>query len=91
MLGRIAGTEEMARGFESKDVEFQQAEAERERSFGRSLTSEEREAQGQRRTVELALARAKADLATARTAAHKTMLSSAIAALERQLAVGSST
>lgn len=75
----------MARGFESKDVEFQQAEAERAKTAGRSLTSEEREAQNRRRTVELSLARAKADLAAARTPAHKGMLTDAIAALERQL------
>jgi len=81
----------MARGFESKDVEFQQAEAKRRQTFGRELTSEEREAQDRLRTAELALARARADFATARTAAHKKMLSGAIAALEQQLAAGSST
>jgi hypothetical protein len=79
----------MARGFESKDVEFQQAEAERRSTFGRALTSEEREAQEKRRTVELALTRARADLAAARRPAHKLMLSGAIAALEQQLASGS--
>jgi hypothetical protein len=75
----------MARGFESKDVEFQQAEKEREKQLGRALTSEEREAQSRRRTIELALARARADLAAARTPAHKRMLADAIAALEQQL------
>jgi hypothetical protein len=76
----------MARGFESKDVEFQQAEAEREKTFGRALTPEERDAQTKRRTIELALTRARADLGAARTPAHKRMLAEAIAALERQLA-----
>jgi len=76
----------MARGFESKDVEFQQAEAERKNTFRRPLTSEEREAQSKRRTAELSLARARADLAAARTPAHKRMLSGAIEALEQQLA-----
>ena len=76
----------MARGFESKDVEFQQAEAERQNTFRRPLTPEEREAQNKRRTVELSLARARADLAAARTPAHKRMLSGAIVALEQQLA-----
>lgn len=75
----------MARGFESKDVEFQQAEKEREKQLGRALTPDEREAQGKRRTIELALARAKADLAAARTPAHRRMLVDAIAALEQQL------
>ena len=76
----------MARGFESKDVEFQQAEKEREKRLGRELTSEERDARAKRGTIELALARAKGDLAAARTPAHKRMLAGAIAALERQLA-----
>jgi hypothetical protein len=75
----------MARGFESKDVEFQQAEKEREKQLGRALTREERDAQTKRRTIELALARARADLAAARTSAHKRMLADAIAALEQQL------
>ncbi len=75
----------MARGFESKDVEFQQAEAERGKTLGRQLTPEERDAATKRRTVELALARARADLAAARTAAHRRMLNDAIAALEQQL------
>jgi hypothetical protein len=76
----------MARGFESKDVEFQQAEAEREKTFGPGLTAEERDAQSKRITIELALARARADLEAARTPAHKRTLSQAIAALEQQLA-----
>jgi hypothetical protein len=76
----------MARGFESKDVEYQQAEAERVRQLGRALTPEEREAQNVRATIELALARARADLAAARTPAHRRMLVAAIAALEQQLA-----
>jgi hypothetical protein len=76
----------MARGFESKDVEYQQAEAERAKSPGRDLTVEERGARERRTTIELALARARADLASARTAAHKRMLADAIGALEQQLA-----
>ncbi len=76
----------MARGFESKDVEYQQAEAERVRTLGPALTREERDAQNARATIELALARAKADLAAARTPAHRRMLTAAIAALEQQLA-----
>jgi hypothetical protein len=76
----------MARGFESKDVEFQQAERERGRQLGRALTPEERDAQSTRQTIELALARARADLAAARTPAHKRMLAGAIETLERQLA-----
>lgn len=76
----------MARGFESKDVEFQQAEAARvQLHVGRALTPEERDAESRRRTIELALARAKADLGVARSPAHRQMLSDAIAALEAQL------
>jgi len=76
----------MARGFESKDVEFQQAEAERMKALGPELSADEREAQARRTTIELALARARADLTAARSAAHKRMLTDAIAALEHQLA-----
>jgi len=76
----------MARGFESKDVEFQQSEKERSTQPGRALTPEERELQARRGTIELALARAKADLISARTPAHSRMLRQAIAALELQLA-----
>jgi hypothetical protein len=75
----------MARGFESKDVEYQQAEAERVKSLGPELSVEERAARAKRRTIELALARATADLASARSPAHREMLQQAIAALETQL------
>jgi hypothetical protein len=76
----------MARGFESKDVEFQQAEAARAKTLHHALTPEEREREATRRTIELALTRARADLAAARTAAHKTMLTAAIAELQQRLA-----
>jgi hypothetical protein len=75
----------MARGFESKDVEFQQAEAERTKNLGRALTTEEREALERRRTIQLALTRARADRDAARSDAHRRMLDGAIAALEAQL------
>ena len=75
----------MARGFESKDVEYQQAEAERAKNLGPELTPEERDGQAKRRTIELALSRAKGDLASARSSAHREMLRQAIADLEAQL------
>ena len=76
----------MARRFESKDVEFQQAEAERVKpKSDRDLTPEERSARTRRRTIELSLARARADLGNARSAAHRDMLTQAIATLESQL------
>jgi hypothetical protein len=75
----------MARGFESKDVEFQQSEKERQTQLGRALTPQERESLAKRKTIELALARARSDLTSARTPAHVRMLRQAIAALEQQL------
>ena len=76
----------MARGFESKDVEFQQAEAERAKAnTDRELTPDERRARAKRHTIELSLARAKADLRSARSSAHREMLAQAIATLEGQL------
>jgi len=78
----------MARGFESKDVESQQADAERPTGPRRALTAEQRDALAKQRTIELALARAKADLAAARSDAHRHMLTEAIKALEEQLARG---
>ena len=75
----------MARGFESKDVEFQQAEAERRPSLRRTLTPTEREDAARRRSIELALAKTRGDLARAASSAHRHMLEEAIADLERQL------
>jgi hypothetical protein len=75
----------MARGFESKDVEFQQAEAERPKRDKGSVTVAERDAHARRGTIELALLKARADLRSARTAAHREMLEHAIRSLEQQL------
>jgi hypothetical protein len=76
----------MARGFESKDVEYQQAEADRAKNGAPTLDAGERDEQTRRRTVELALSRARSDLAKAHVPAHRRMLEQAIAALEQQLA-----
>ena len=75
----------MARGFESKDVEFQQAEAERARSRRPAVSAQEHARREHWRTVELSLTRARADLSTATSPAHRQMLARAIAALEAQL------
>ena len=75
----------MARGFESKDVEFQQAESERQTALRPALTPDERASLEQRRAVELSLVRARAELVSARTAAHRQMLTAAVASLEQQL------
>jgi hypothetical protein len=76
----------MARGFESKDVEYQQAQATRAPSRRRELSAAERDRESRRRTLELSLARTRAELAAARSPAHRRMLAAAIAALEGQLA-----
>ena len=75
----------MARGFESKDVEFQQAEAERRPSPRRTLTPSERDDAARRQSLELALTRTRNDLERAISSAHRRMLEEAIAELERQL------
>lgn len=76
----------MARGWESKSIEAQQDEASR-RSEGtvRAASSQERARQQQRRTLELARARAVADLERATTEAHRAMLLRAIADLDERL------
>jgi len=75
----------MARGFESKNVEFQQEEAARAAMPKRLLSDEERARNAQRTTLELARARAADDLSRATVPAHRQMLEQAIAALDGQL------
>jgi hypothetical protein len=78
----------MARGFDSKSVEYQQEEAQRSREeHGRErpLSEEERGRIQRRRTLELARARTAADLARAASPAQRQMLGRAIAALDLEL------
>ena len=75
----------MARGFESKMVEFQQEEAARARPATASLTPEEQQRQARRQGLELARARAAADLERATVPAHRRMLEQALAAIDDQL------
>jgi len=75
----------MARGFESKMVEFQQEEAARTQSAAPALTDAEKARRTQRQGLELARARAAADLARATAPAHRKMLEQALAALDEQL------
>jgi hypothetical protein len=75
----------MARGFESKNVEFQQEEAARGRTIKPPMSEEERARSAQRTTLELARARAADDLNRATVPAHRRMLEQAIAALDTQL------
>jgi len=75
----------MARGFESKDVEFQQAERERGRTAGRALSPKEREIEEKRRNLELALSKARAERKAATHPNHRRMLDEAIRALEEEI------
>jgi hypothetical protein len=75
----------MARGFESKDVEFQQAESQRPRSTRRTLSADEREAEAKRHTLELTLSNVRAERHAATNPHHRQMLDRAIQALEDDL------
>jgi hypothetical protein len=75
----------MARGFESKDVEFQQAEASRPVAARRALTPQERDRESKRRSLELALAKARTDRESATNPNHRAMLDRAIQALNEQI------
>jgi len=75
----------MARGWESKNIESQQEEAQRHRTTGAPLTPEEQAKQARRRSLELARTRAVADLERATAPAHRQMLEQAIQALDEQL------
>lgn len=75
----------MARGWESKSVEAQQADREQRRDQTGPASPEEAARLSRRRTLELTRARAMADLAAARSPAHRAMLEAAIKALDEQL------
>ena len=75
----------MARGFESKMVEFQQEEAARGRSTAAPLSPEDQARLTRRASLELSRTRAVSDLARATRLAHQTMLEQAIEALDDQL------
>jgi len=75
----------MARGWESKAVESQQDDADRERRLQPALTEDERARLQQRRTLELALAQTQAELGAACRAAHRDMLQERLTAIRSQL------
>jgi hypothetical protein len=75
----------MARGFESKMVEFQQEEAARGRSQGTALSAEERARKERAESLRLARARAAADLERATAPAHRRMLEQTLAAIDEEL------
>jgi hypothetical protein len=76
----------MARGFDSKFVEAQQDEAQRDKQVRPPLTPEQQRATSRKQALELSRARASADLSRATVPAHKAMLERAIEALDAQLA-----
>lgn len=79
--------ERMARGFESKQVESQQADREAaQKPSGARVTPAEAARTARRRTLEMARARAVQDLETAQVPAHRSMLEAAIASLDAQIA-----
>ena len=77
----------MARGWESKNIEAQQAEREEAAAAAKAapVSAEEAAQAAKRKVLELTRSRALADLATARTPAHRQMLETAIRALDEQL------
>ena len=75
----------MARGWESKNVESQQEEAQNQRDLRPALTAEERARHDRRKGLELALATKRGELAAAATEAHRAYLTRAISDLETAL------
>jgi hypothetical protein len=77
----------MARGWESKSIESQQAEAEagREASNVRPLSAAEREREAKRLTLGLSRARVLQDLQTACHRNHRAMLEQSLAFIDAEL------
>ena len=76
----------MARGFESKSVEEQQAEAKRDSNPGQQLTPEQAERKRKRDGLILSRKNVKQRLESASSPAHRQMLDGALADLDRQIA-----
>jgi hypothetical protein len=77
----------MARGWESKSVEAQQADRERDEPLPAPVSPAEAARIARRTTLEMARVRAVEDLRVARVPAHRAMLEAAIAAIDAQLAL----
>jgi hypothetical protein len=75
----------MARGWESKAVESQQADADRVRQLAPPLSEDARRRLEQRRTLELALAQTQAELGAACRAAHRDMLQQRLTAIREAI------
>ena len=76
----------MARGFESKDVEYQQAEAAARVDSRPPIDAAERAVRDRRRSLELSLTRMRTDLSRATAPAHRQTLEAAIQSLDAELA-----
>jgi hypothetical protein len=77
----------MARGWESKSVEAQQADRERDGPPPAPVSPAEAARIARRTTLEMARRRAVEDLRVARMPAHRAMLEAAIGAIDAQLAL----
>jgi hypothetical protein len=75
----------MARGWESKNIESQQEEAQSARERKPEISAEERARLDRERVIELALAAKRGELAGASGKAHRAYLSRAISDLEQTL------
>jgi len=76
----------MARGWESKSIESQQDDARAAAVKRPALTPEQRARQERRTSLEMALARAQAEMQSACQPAHRDMLRLKLDALRAQLA-----
>jgi hypothetical protein len=76
----------MARGWESKAVEAQQADAAARVPASRPFSAEDAARRGRLTTLTLARRRAEADLRSATASAHRSMLERAIEDLDRRIA-----
>lgn len=75
----------MARGWESKSIESQQEDAQSRGRRRAPLSPDERARQERRTSLEMAIARAQAELQAACHAAHKDMLRLKLEALNTEL------
>lgn len=75
----------MARGFESKSVESQQEEAQRQKSMRPAMSAEEQARQSRKAGLELALAQTQAEMTAACKPAHREMLKLRLEAIQSQL------
>lgn len=75
----------MARGFESKSVESQQADAQLAQQLRPALSAEERDRLHRRTTLELAMAQTQSELQAACRPAHREMLRLKLDALKAEL------